>query len=111
MSLYLLRSESLSLPYALVRSQRPAGGRVPAMSGLAVRCALSHLPVAGVLPLTGGHPSPNTVRPAMPAYTTMGTVACGGGLAVSTHATTTFSPSRSARSQGERLRPWAVFEP
>lgn len=34
-----------------------------------------------------------------------------GGLAVSTHATTPFSPSRSARSQGERLRPAAVFEP
>jgi hypothetical protein len=34
-----------------------------------------------------------------------------GGLAVSTHATTSFSPSRSARSRGERLRPAAVFEP
>jgi hypothetical protein len=33
------------------------------------------------------------------------------GLAVSTHATTSFSPSRSARSRGERLRPAAVFEP
>lgn len=33
------------------------------------------------------------------------------GGAVSTHATTSFSPSRSARSQGERLRPSAVFEP
>ena len=34
-----------------------------------------------------------------------------GGLALSTHATTPFSPSRSARSQGERLRPAAVIEP
>ena len=32
-------------------------------------------------------------------------------LALSIHATTSFSPSRSARSQGERLRPAAVFEP
>ena len=56
LSLYLLRSESLSLPYALARSQGPAGERVPATSGLAVRFASSHLPVAGVLPLTGGHP-------------------------------------------------------
>ena len=38
-------------------------------------------------------------------------VAYVGGLAVSPHATTPFSPSRSARSRGERLRPAAVHEP
>jgi hypothetical protein len=32
-------------------------------------------------------------------------------LAVSTHATTPYSPSRSARSRGERLRPASDFEP
>jgi len=33
------------------------------------------------------------------------------GLAVLTHATTSFSPSRSARSRSERLQPAAVCEP
>lgn len=83
MRLYLLRSESLSLTYGLVRSQGLGGGRVPATSGRAVHCASSQLPVVGVSLLMDGHPSLHTVRPAMPAYLTMGTMACGGGLAVS----------------------------
>jgi hypothetical protein len=49
--------------------------------------------------------------PTMMAFRQAGRWRLEGGPAVSTHATTPFSPSRSARSRGERLRPAAVFEP
>jgi hypothetical protein len=65
--------------------------------------------VARVAEVGGVHFIRNAVRPALPAFITRGGGV--GRLAVSTQATTTFSPSRSARSLRERLRPAVVFEP
>ena len=45
-------------------------GRVPAARAGLLRCASSPRPEAGVSTLTGGHPSRNTFRPALPARLT-----------------------------------------
>lgn len=55
--------------------------------------------------------APSRTRPGQAGVSHKEAVVCGGGFAVSTHATQSFSSSKSARSRGERWRPVVTCEP